>query len=736
MCLVDCPPNETYNRITPIPILIYMSPLKTLVSTSVFVCIIMSLNISVLAENFDEAYVHELFTSVDTSKLEFDGIYPGGQFGADTKSGDFNNDGIQDVAIASPFASIDEKKWNGQVLVYFGNKNFSAEKPNPFNFTADIIVTGRNSGDQLGTSLTTGDFNGDGTDDLAIGAYNASAFYAYEKDKHPGQIYIVHGKNIWNEKNIDLAYKSTDFSIYGFDDNDAFGMFMESADINSDKIDDLIVSAPFSLSTTGDESGKVYVFYGKSSGIYFYPPLASNADIIFRGQSKGERFGASLATGDINGDKKIDLLIGAYYSGTQNMDKTGRVYIYENKKFEKIVNKPTNVVNGIFDNEWFGFSIATGNINNDEKADFAISAFPYEGPRNKSRVSIYYGKEDFSKKNIRSVVPDFVIENPLNELLLGAKVLIEDIDGDAKSEVIIGAPGIGNPISLKEGNVYIVKIDEAKSRYSIRKNEFSAVIHGENSDDWFGFSFDILDFNGDLNKDLLVGSRYSDLTNRINGGKAFVFLGNGESFGIKKPISDLDNERVVSRGEVIKMVVDRFDLRNKESDSIQKCLNYKEFCLFNFMAMSSFDGITLEPDLLLYPDVEKDNQYYEEINIATMLGVINGYLNDKNSPFKPDETISRIDALKVILTATELVGPKYKFELAKDLGGNDKLANQPSSFVDINAKISYMWWYPRYVNFAVDNGIVDQYEYFRPDESITMKELDDMIVRTFSLINK
>lgn len=709
---------------------------KTLMYSSVLAGFIMSLNFSVLAENFDNTYVHELFSSLDTSKVEFEGMYSGGQLGADTIGGDFNNDGIQDIAVSAPFASTDDRKWNGQVFVYFGKKDFSIDKANIANIVADIIITGKNSGDQLGTSLAAGDLNGDGIDDLAIGAYNANSFYSYDKGSRPGQVYLFYGKKVWSEKNIDLLYKSAEFIIYGAEDGDAFGMSMAISDINSDKVDDLIVSAPFSSSFVGEKSGNVYVFYGSSFGIYFYPPISSNSDIVFHGQAKNERFGAVISAGDINGDKRNDLLVGAYYSGTQDIDRTGRVYLYENKKFEKIVNKPTNVVNGIFDNEWFGFSIATGDINNDGIKDFAISAFPYEGPRNKSRVSIYYGRSDFSKKIVRAVLPDAVIENPSNEILLGSKVLLEDIDGDGRSEVIIGAPGIGNPVSLKEGNVYIVKIDEKKSRYSIIKNEFSAVMHGENADDWFGFSLAVLDFNGDTKKDLLIGSRYSDFPNRINAGKAIVFLGNGDSFGVKKPVSELDNQRTVSRGEFIKIVVDRFDLKNKKTERIQKCLDYKEFCLFNFTAMSSFDGITLDPDLILYPDVGKDNQYYDEINIATMLGIINGYLNDKDSPFKPDEAISRIDALKVILTATDLVDPKYKFELAKELGGNDKVASQPSYFVDINPKIGYMWWYPRYVNFAVDKGIVDKYDYFRPDEPITMKELDDMIVRTFSLINK
>jgi len=90
----------------------------------------------------------------------------------------------------------------------------------------------------------------------------------------------------------------------------------------------------------------------------------------------------------------------------------------------------------------------------------------------------------------------------------------------------------------------------------------------------------------------------------------------------------------------------------------------------------------------------------------------------------------------VILGAADLVNSKYKFELVAILGTEDKLFNQKSYFQDIDSKIDTMWWYPRYVNFAVENGIVSEGEYFRPNDKITVWEFNAMIDRTIEFLNK
>jgi hypothetical protein len=68
------------------------------------------------------------------------------------------------------------------------------------------------------------------------------------------------------------------------------------------------------------------------------------------------------------------------------------------------------------------------------------------------------------------------------------------------------------------------------------------------------------------------------------------------------------------------------------------------------------------------------------------------------------------------------------------LGNEAKLKTQESYFNDIDPRISFMWWYPRYTNFAYENGIVDRGYYFRPDENITMGELTEILDRTLKLI--
>lgn len=158
--------------------------------------------------------------------------------------------------------------------------------------------------------------------------------------------------------------------------------------------------------------------------------------------------------------------------------------------------------------------------------------------------------------------------------------------------------------------------------------------------------------------------------------------------------------------------------------------------MFNFTAISSYNDIQLEPELILYPDVRPGSEFYEDINLATMLSLVNGYLNEKGTPFHPDLPVTRIQALKIILSATDLVPYLHQFELANLLGAEENISKQKSVFSDVSAKISSRWWYPRYVNFALENDIIDKGELFRPDENITIEELDDMVNRTLQYLKR
>ncbi len=669
---------------------------------------------------FSYSFFFESFVALEENKVELFGSEPGGQFGASVASGDYNGDGIQDLVIGAPFVSSNQKEWNGEVYIVFGDGSFSSSITDFSQIPPDLTVIGYSSGDQLGTSLTSGDYNNDGIDDIVVGVYNAAA----SSDKRPGKVYIYYGKATWGNQGVDYVLGKPDALLAGDDSGDNFGLSLTTQDLNNDDIDDLLVGAP-SASTPGkNESGVVYIYSGSSKGI------SSLFQVAIYGEAEGERFGSSINSGDINGDGNADVVVGAYFADNESSEQTGKVYIYDNIDFaDPIVTEPSIVISGKEEKEWFSFSLNSGDVNGDGIDDLAVSSFPYNGDRSQGKVSVYYGGEVFDD------IPDVVVAEPVNESMIGASILLEDLDFDDRAEIIIGAPGIGNSSSTDGGDVYIVYSGKIynSARFSIKDKEVTSIIHGERADDWFGYSLDALDFDGDGYKDLAVGSRYADLSHSNNSGKVSVLWGDGTPFGQEKEIFDSEDE-YVTRGELISITVERFNLKNKKSDFIRKCYEYRDFCFFNFLTMSSYD-VQLDPDVVLYPDIPLDYKYYEDVTIGTMLGLINGYLNNEDSPFYPENFISRIQALKIVLGAADAVPPKYRFELVNILGSLDQLSNQFSYFADIDTRIDRMWWYPRYVNFAVESYIVDEGEFFRPDEMITKEELDDMIERALKFIN-
>ena len=134
--------------------------------------------------------------------------------------------------------------------------------------------------------------------------------------------------------------------------------------------------------------------------------------------------------------------------------------------------------------------------------------------------------------------------------------------------------------------------------------------------------------------------------------------------------------------------------------------------------------------------VDVNHVYYEDINLATMLGIINGYMGEENSPFHPEINVTRIQALKIILAAAELVPFKYRFELLDELGSEEALTSQKTPYEDIDTKVSSMWWYPRYVNFAYKNGIINDQDYLRPNDNITSSELNIWVAKTLEYLNR
>ncbi len=272
----------------------------------------------------------DLSTLDGTNGFVLNGELAGTQFGWPVLgAGDINNDGFDDLAIGAFFADFNGDA-SGRAYVVFGTDEIVST---PFEVSTldgsnGFIVDGEAMDDVLGRSLAAaGDVNGDGIDDLFIGARGALA-----NGSRPGRGYVIFGSTAGFASAFDLSTLdgSNGFVLNGRDPFERSGESVAGGgDVNGDGIDDLIIGAIFA-DPNGANSGRAHVVFGSSDG---FPSSIDMAGLDGRngfalnGVMAGDQAGRSVSiVGDVNGDGVDDLMIGASDAGTQG-DDSGRSYV-------------------------------------------------------------------------------------------------------------------------------------------------------------------------------------------------------------------------------------------------------------------------------------------------------------------------------------------------------------------------------------------------------------------------
>jgi len=393
----------------------------------------------------------DLLTQAD---VRIEGADTGDQVGVFVVAGDFDGDGLDDLAMS---ASLGDGPGNirpdcGDVYIFYGRAR--AAWAGITNVSQrDVIVYGADAGDNSGISLATGDVDNDGIDELAIGGSGMDG--PANARNSCGGLNLLWGGPRPEGGAIDLGAVTL---IDGVDTSDLAGRSLALGDLNGDGLDDIVVGIP-NGSGPGNvraQGGEARVVLGRSrAAMGQYLDLTTSTDVSVWGKEAGDNGGTWVGASDYDGDGFADLVVGVPLADGPGNTRIncGEVYaIYGQAAWPAAIDIDLGIAGigkswmGEGTGDLLGNSLTGGDLDGDGKDELVFGAPLADGIGNarlsSGEVYLYFGA-------LRGSIADQVTVGPLSDLrVLGADkgdrygtiMAMGDLDNDNGLELAMGGP--------------------------------------------------------------------------------------------------------------------------------------------------------------------------------------------------------------------------------------------------------------------------------------------------------